>query len=94
MTEKSKFADDMNRVDRTWHGVTPHDVALRMLGDLEKLSGFRGPARHRYASRTKASSFEAALREAASIEVLPMRRLSLMSPTRRWSRRGRGAQGR
>ena len=70
MTEKSKFADDMTASIATWHGVTPpNDVALRMLGDLEKLirdvEALRGTMRF----EDEPASFEAALVEAASIGV-------------------------
>ena len=70
MTEKSTFVDDMTASIATWHGVAPpNDVALRMLGDLEKLirdfEALRGTLRF----EDEPSSFEAALREAASIGV-------------------------
>jgi hypothetical protein len=70
MTVKAKFVDDITESIATWHGVTPpNDVALRMLGDLEKLihdfEALRGALRF----EDEPSSFEAALREAASIGV-------------------------
>ena len=68
--ELAKFVDDMTASIATWHGVAPpNDVALRMLGDLEKLirdvEALRGTLRF----EDEPSSFEAALREAASIGV-------------------------
>jgi hypothetical protein len=68
MTDKTKFVDDMTASIATWHGVTPpNDVALRMLADLQKLicdfEALRGTLRF----EDEPSSFEAALREAASI---------------------------
>jgi hypothetical protein len=70
MTEKSTFVGDMTASIATWHGVTPpNDVALRMLADLEKLicdfEALRGTLRF----EDEPSSFEAALREGASIGV-------------------------
>ena len=70
MTVKAKFADDMTASIATWHGVQPpNEVALRMLGDLEKLirdfEALRGTMRF----EDEPASFEAALVEAASIRV-------------------------
>jgi len=70
VTVTAKFVDDMTASIATWHGVAPpNDVALRMLGDLEKLirdfEALRGTLRF----EDEPSSFEAALREAASIGV-------------------------
>jgi hypothetical protein len=70
MTEKSKFADDITASIAIWHGVTPlNDVALRMLGDLEKLIRDFETLRGSLRFEDEPSSFEAALREAASIGV-------------------------
>jgi hypothetical protein len=65
-----KFKQDMVVSIATWHGVQPpNEVALRMLGDLEKLirdfEALRGTMRF----EDEPSSFEAALREAALIGV-------------------------
>jgi hypothetical protein len=70
MSEKTKFVNDMVASIATWHGVQPpNEVALRMLGDLEKLirdfEALRGTMRF----EDEPSSFEAALVEAASIRV-------------------------
>jgi hypothetical protein len=70
MTEKAKFVDDMTASIATWHGVAPpNDVALRMLGDLEKLIGDFEALRGTLRFEDEPSSFEAALREAATIGV-------------------------
>ncbi len=66
----TKFKEDTVASIATWHGVQPtNEVALRMLGDLEKLirdfEALRGTMRF----EDEPSSFEAALREAASIGV-------------------------
>jgi hypothetical protein len=68
MTVTTKFVDDMTASIAIWHGVAPpNDVALRMLGDLEKLirdfEALHGALRF----EDEPSSFEAALRETASI---------------------------
>jgi hypothetical protein len=65
-----KFKEDMVTSIATWHGVQPpNQVALRMLGDLEKLirdfEALRGTMRF----EDEPSSFEAALVETASIGV-------------------------
>lgn len=65
-----KFKEDMVASIAAWHGVQPpNEVALRMLGDLEKLirdfEALRGTMRF----EDEPSSFEAALVEAASIGV-------------------------
>jgi hypothetical protein len=70
MTDRTKFVDDMTASIATWHGVTPPNaVALRMLGDLEKIihdfEALRGTLRF----EDEPASFEAALREAATIGV-------------------------
>jgi hypothetical protein len=70
MTEKSTFVDDMTVSIANWHGVAPpNDVALRLLADLQKLivdfEALRGTLRF----EDEPSSFEAALRDAASIGV-------------------------
>jgi hypothetical protein len=70
MTAQTKFVDDMTVSIATWHGVAPpNDVALRMLGDLEKMirefEALRGTLRF----EDEPSSFEAALLEAASVGV-------------------------
>jgi len=70
MTDTTKFVDDMTASIATWHGVTPPNaVALRMLGDFEKIihdfEALRGTLRF----EDEPSSFEAALTEAASIGV-------------------------
>jgi hypothetical protein len=70
MTDKTKFVDDMTASIATWHGIDPpNEVSLRMLGDLEKLirdfEALRGTLRF----EDEPASFEAALREAASIGV-------------------------
>lgn len=70
MTEKSKFADDVTASIAIWHSVTPpNDVALRMLSDLEKLVRDFEALRGTLGFEDEPSSFEAALREAASIGV-------------------------
>jgi hypothetical protein len=65
-----KFKEDMVASIATWHGVQPpNEVALRVLGDMEKLirdlEALRGTMRF----EDEPSSFEAALVEAASIGV-------------------------
>ena len=70
MSEKTKFVNDVVASIATWHGVQPpNEVALRMLGDLEKLirdfEALRGTMRF----EDEPASFEAALVEAASIGV-------------------------
>ena len=70
MSEKTKFVNDMVALIATWHGVEPpNEVALRMLGDLEKLirdfEALRGTMRF----EDEPANFEAALVEAASIGV-------------------------
>jgi hypothetical protein len=67
---KATFVDDGAASIATWHGVAPpNDSAGRMLSDLEKLirdfEALRGTLRF----EDEPSSFEAALREAASIGV-------------------------
>jgi hypothetical protein len=72
MTETKKFVDDMTASIATWHGVAPpNDVALRMLGDLEKLIRDLETLRGTLRFEDEPASFEAALREAASIGVRP-----------------------
>jgi hypothetical protein len=64
------FKDDTVASIATWHGVKPpNEVALRMLGDLEKLIGDFEKLRGTMRFEDEPSSFEAALREAASIGV-------------------------
>ena len=70
MTDTAKFVDDVTASIATWHGVAPPNaVALRMLGDLEKIirdfEALRGTLRF----EDEPSSFEAALAEAASIGI-------------------------
>ena len=68
MSEKSTFVDDMTASIATWHGVTPpNDVALRLLADLEQLIGDVEALRGTLRFEDEPASFEAALREAASI---------------------------
>jgi hypothetical protein len=68
MSEKSTFVDDMTASIATWHGVTPpNDVALRLLADLEQLIGDVEALRGKLRFEDEPASFEAALREAASI---------------------------
>jgi hypothetical protein len=68
MSVKEKFAADMTASIATWHGVLPPNaVAIRMLGDLEKLIGDFEALRGTLRFEDEPSSFEAALREAATI---------------------------
>jgi hypothetical protein len=68
MSEKSTFVDDMTASIATWHGVTPpNDVARRLLADLEQLIGDVEALRGKLRFEDEPASFEAALREAASI---------------------------
>ena len=70
MTAKTKFVEEMAASIATWHGVAPpNDVAWRMLGDLEKIIRDFEALRGTLAFEDEPSSFEAALREAASIRV-------------------------
>lgn len=64
------FKDGMVASIATWHGVQPpNDAALRLLGDLEKLIRDFEKLRGTMRFEDEPSSFEAALREAASIGV-------------------------
>jgi hypothetical protein len=70
MSVTATFVDDMTASIATWHDVAPpNDVALRLLCDLETLvrdfEALRGTLRF----EDEPSSFEAALRETASIGV-------------------------
>jgi hypothetical protein len=70
MAGRPNFVDDATALIGIWHGVTPpNEVALRMLEDLAKtideFEALRGTLRF----EDEPASFEAALLEAASIEV-------------------------
>jgi hypothetical protein len=70
MTAQTKFVNDMTASIATWHGATPpNDVALRMLGDLEKMIREFETLRGTLRFEDEPSSFEAALLEAASVGV-------------------------
>jgi hypothetical protein len=70
MSEKSTFVDDTTASIETWHGVAPPNaVALRMLADLENLISDFEALRGSLRFEDEPASFEAALREAASIGV-------------------------
>jgi len=55
-----------------WHGVTPPNaVAVRMVGDLQKIIGDVAALRGSLKFEDEPASFEAALLTAAAVQVTP-----------------------
>ena len=72
MMHSSNFVDATTASIATWHGVAPpNEVALRMLADLQKTIHDFEALRGSLCFEDEASSFEAALRDAAIIGLLP-----------------------
>ena len=71
MAEQSKFVADTTAQIATWHGVSPpNDVSLRLVAELGKLITDFEALRGTLAFEDEPSSFEAALLEAAAVEVV------------------------
>jgi hypothetical protein len=72
MTDTSEFTESTVAMIVRWHGVAPPNAtALAMVGDLVKVIADFEALRGNLRFEDEPSSFEAALLEAAAVEVKP-----------------------